>query len=217
MAKIYYRNRFFDYPFSLSNALANLGPIESTLMALSYLKACTHALANPENEPKNFEEWAIEKLGRRLHNDSVIVPIMVDIQSIWPDHLLNHQLNHWPDHWPDHWPHQDIYIHSPDLKVGRIQNFKPGSAASMSDPRTICWGMEYFCSAGDRLWEMDDEALIRLATEEIVEIGLASDAALVENGPVIRQKQADPLSDAEYPQRLNLLKGYEPQRKSVEV
>jgi hypothetical protein len=209
MAKIYYRNRFFDYPFLLSNALANLGPIESTLMALSYLKARTHAIANPKNEPKNFEKWAIERLGRRLDNDSVIVPIMVNIQSIWPDHPLNH--------WPDHWPHQDIYIHSPDLNVGRIQNFKTGSAASIRDPRKICWGMEYFCSAGDRLWEMDDAALIRLATEEIVEIGFASDATLIENGPVIRQKQADSLSDPEYPQRLNLLKCREPQRKSVEV
>jgi protoporphyrinogen oxidase len=38
ISRIYYNNRFFDYPLKATNALAGLGPVESLLVCFSYAK-----------------------------------------------------------------------------------------------------------------------------------------------------------------------------------
>src|SRR3954464_11907834 len=82
--------------------------------------------------------------------------------------------------FPDNW----IYVHSPDVRVGRIQNFGSWSPYLVKDGRT-CLGLEYFVSEGDEVWESDDQALIDLATRELVQLGLVS-ADRVERGFVVR-------------------------------
>lgn len=76
------------------------------------------------------------------------------------------------------------------------------------DPRKTCLGMEYFCSEGDSIWEKSDEDLIRLASEEIVGLGLVPDLSLVEDGTVIRQKKAYPVYDGEYRKHLAVLQDF---------
>ncbi|EGK89159.1 FAD-binding protein [Microcoleus vaginatus PCC 9802] len=107
------------------------------------------------------------------------------------------------DLFPDNW----IYIHSPEVKVGRIQNFKNWSAALVPDASKSCLGMEYFCSVGDEVWEMSDAQLIELATRELVGLGLATTAE-VEDGVVIRQPKAYPVYDGEYRGHLQVLEGF---------
>jgi len=107
------------------------------------------------------------------------------------------------DLFPDNW----IYIHSPEVKVGRIQNFKNWSAALVPDVSKTCLGMEYFCSVGDEIWEMSDAELIELATRELVGLGLATTAE-VEDGVVIRQLKAYPVYDGEYRGHLEVLEGF---------
>jgi len=105
--------------------------------------------------------------------------------------------------FPDNW----IYVHSPEVQVGRIQNFKNWSPAMVPDPSKTCLGMEYFCNRGDALWEMDDAALIRLAASELERIGLGR-AAEVEDGTVIRQPMAYPVYDAEYQRHVETIRHY---------
>ncbi|MEG3933917.1 MULTISPECIES: NAD(P)/FAD-dependent oxidoreductase [unclassified Microcoleus] len=107
------------------------------------------------------------------------------------------------DLFPDNW----IYIHSPEVKVGRIQNFKNWSAALVPDASKSCLGMEYFCSVGDEIWEMSDAELIELATRELVGLGLATTAE-VQDGVVIRQLKAYPVYDGEYRGHLQVLEGF---------
>ncbi|MGL5510253.1 MAG: NAD(P)/FAD-dependent oxidoreductase, partial [Microcoleaceae cyanobacterium] len=90
-----------------------------------------------------------------------------------------------PDLFPDNW----IYIHSPEVKVGRIQNFKNWSPEMVPDANKTCLGMEYFCTVGDEIWQKSNEELIALATKELAELGLA-EAIDVEDGTVIRQPKA---------------------------
>ena len=71
--------------------------------------------------------------------------------------------------FPDNW----IYIHTPGVKVGRIQNFNNWSAAMVPTPGTTCLGMEYFCFEGDGLWTAADADLIELAARELEQLGLA--------------------------------------------
>lgn len=121
------------------------------------------------------------------YRDFLIVAIVLDREHVFPDN------------W--------IYVHSPEVQVGRIQNFKSWSPAMVPDPSKTCLGMEYFCNRGDALWEMDDADLIRLAAEELERIGLGH-AAEVEDGTVIRQPMAYPVYDAEYRDHLETIRHY---------
>lgn len=108
-----------------------------------------------------------------------------------------------PDLFPDNW----IYIHSPHVKVGRIQNFKNWSADMVPDLSTTCLGLEYFCNEGDPLWTMDDGELIKLGTAELHQLGLV-DSDLVLDGVVIRQRKAYPVYDETYRIHLATIQSY---------
>lgn len=109
------------------------------------------------------------------------------------------------DHlFPDNW----IYIHSPEFKVGRIQNFKNWSPAMVPDASKTCLGLEYFCSEGDAVWEMADAELIKLATQEAIALNIGVQPGDVEDGVVIRQYKAYPVYDGEYRQHLQVIQDY---------
>ena len=97
------------------------------------------------------------------------------------------------DIFPDNW----IYVHTPGVKVGRIQNFNNWSREMVPRPGTTCVGMEYFCFAGDGLWNTADEDLIALAARELSQLGLAPDANVID-GTVVRMPKAYPIYDASY-------------------
>jgi protoporphyrinogen oxidase len=105
------------------------------------------------------------------------------------------------DCFDDNW----IYIHDSAVKVGRIQNFKSWSPHLVPDPELNCLGLEYFCFSGDGLWESEDEALIRLADEELIKLGLVSPGYVVD-GTVIRQPRAYPVYDENYEDRISLFR-----------
>jgi protoporphyrinogen oxidase len=94
--------------------------------------------------------------------------------------------------FPDNW----IYIHSPAVKVGRIQNFGSWSPYLVKDGRT-CLGLEYFVFEGDELWNMADADLAVLAEKELVELGLVGNGQ-VEASYVVRMPKAYPVYDEGY-------------------
>lgn len=98
-----------------------------------------------------------------------------------------------PEPFADNW----IYVHSPEQRVGRIQNFRAWSPDLVPDSTKSSIGMEYFCNVGSELWDMDDEDLIALASRELAGLGLASADSVVD-GTVIRQPKAYPVYDREY-------------------
>ena len=73
--------------------------------------------------------------------------------------------------FPDNW----IYIHAPEVEVGRIQNFGSWSPYMVKDGRT-CLGLEYFVNEGDDMWTMPDDELIAQGKRELRQLGLV-DAA----------------------------------------
>ncbi len=60
--------------------------------------------------------------------------------------LILRERNRFNDNW--------IYIHDPNVKVGRVQNYKSWSPEMVPDPDYCCYGLEYFCFEGDGLWTM---------------------------------------------------------------
>jgi protoporphyrinogen oxidase len=338
LSRIYYRDKFFDYPLKFFNALTSIGPYEAFRIVISYFKW----QLRPYRDEQSFEEWVINRFGGRLYmhffrsytekvwgisgkeiradwaaqriknmslfkvvwnavtgaNDtaslieefqyprlgpgmmwekvrdivrdqggkvnmrSQVVAVnrdenhvtSVDIRQWDPEkgdlgthrvdgeHFINsmalrdliHSFNPAPpkkvveaadrlkyrdflivtlvldhsDPFPDNW----IYIHSPKVKVGRIQNFRAWSPEMLPDPNTASIGMEYFCQKGDGLWTMSDEDLRDLASQELEKLGLAK-ASDVIDAAIIRQPKAYPVYDGEYREALDVveewLKGLE--------
>ncbi|HEU5344817.1 MAG TPA: NAD(P)-binding protein, partial [Ktedonobacterales bacterium] len=62
LSRIYYQGKYFDYPLKASNALLNMGPIETARCIGSYVWARLH----PYRQPKNLEEWVTNQFGHRL-------------------------------------------------------------------------------------------------------------------------------------------------------
>jgi protoporphyrinogen oxidase len=130
----------------------------------------------------------VQEAARGLrYRDFLVVALILD-----RDHLF-------PDNW--------IYIHAPEVKVGRIQNFNNWSKALVPEPGKTCLGLEYFCFAGDGLWAAPDAELIKQAVRELEAIGLAR-ASDVVDGTVIRMPKAYPIYDAHYRGHLEVIRGF---------
>ncbi len=327
MSRIYYRGRFFDYPLKPLNALANLGPAESILIPLSYLRARIRGHRREET----FEQWVSNRFGDRLYqtffktytekvwgipceeilatwaaqriqglslstavtnalfgiqkSKSLIdafhypargpgmmwerfreaieaaggrfrmgaevirlcqqgrrivsavsrqngmeteVPVHELISSM-PISTLAGRLDPQPPgpvleaarslsyrsflivvlilDKPEVFPDQWIYVHGPEVRVGRIQNFKNWSAAMVPDPGKTSLGMEYFCDEGDEVWRMPDEGLRDLASSELAALGLARADDVVDSY-VVRQPKAYPVYNHRYGKSLETIRDF---------
>lgn len=149
----------------------------STMPVRSLIRAVTP-------EPPEPIRQAAEGLKYR---DFLVVALMLDREDLFPDN------------W--------IYIHSPGVKVGRVQNFNNWSRALVPESGRTCLGLEYFCFKGDGLWESSDEDLISLATTELASLGLAGGAEVLD-GAVIRMPKAYPIYDAAYSGHLDAIRGF---------
>jgi protoporphyrinogen oxidase len=104
--------------------------------------------------------------------------------------------------FPDNW----IYIHAPDVEVGRIQNYGSWSPFLVKDGRT-CLGLEYFVFEGDEVWSMADDDLIALGTKELGELGLVEPGD-VEGGYVVRVPKAYPYYDFTYKANVDTIRAF---------
>jgi protoporphyrinogen oxidase len=107
------------------------------------------------------------------------------------------------DIFPDNW----IYIHSPDVQVGRIQNFKNWSSQMVPEAGRTSLGLEYFCFEADEIWRRPDQDLVNLARSEIGKLGLAESSQVID-GTVIRSTKAYPIYDAGYKENVDVIRDY---------
>ncbi len=98
--------------------------------------------------------------------------------------------------FPDNW----IYIHSPDVKMGRIQNYKNWSPHMVPDASKTSVGLEYFLWDKDEEWTWPNDRLIQLGVQESARLGLI-DPSEVEDGTVVRMEKAYPVYDQLYLKR----------------
>ena len=129
----------------------------------------------------------VEAARRLTYRDFLIVCLIVDRA----------------DPFPDNW----IYIHSPEVQVGRIQNFRSWSADMVPETGKASLGLEYFCNEHDALWALPDAELIALGKKELEQIGLAR-ASEISDGCVFRVPKAYPVYDAGYRDALGLVREF---------
>ena len=120
-------------------------------------------------------------------------------RSLLTVNLMLDQRETFPDTW--------IYIHSPEVKVGRIQCFKNWSPHMVPSDDVSSIGLEYFCTEGDQLWAASDDDLIGQAKDEIAKLQLA-DPAAVTDAFVYRCAKTYPVYSMDYQGHLEKLKNY---------
>ena len=108
-----------------------------------------------------------------------------------------------PQQLPDTW----IYVHDPSVRLGRVQCFANWSPFMVPDKEHSSLGLEYFCSEGDDLWEMENSELISLATEEIAALGLARGEDVFDSF-VVRMPKCYPVYDGDYREHLDTIRKY---------
>jgi len=107
------------------------------------------------------------------------------------------------DLFPDNW----IYIHSGEVKMGRVQNYKSWSPAMVPDPTTSSLGLEYFVWETDDLWHWSDDRLVELGIQECIQIGLCERNEVID-GTVVRMPKAYPIYDHTYQDHLKTIRAY---------
>jgi protoporphyrinogen oxidase len=129
----------------------------------------------------------VECANQLAYRGFIIVVLIIDRQNLFPD--------------------QWLYVHSPKVLVGRIQNFKNWSRFMVPDQSKTSIGMEYFCNENDSTWKMPDNELVDLATREMEEMGFGP-ASKVIDSYVVRQSHAYPVYDSTYKQNLQTIRTY---------
>lgn len=104
--------------------------------------------------------------------------------------------------FPDNW----IYIHDPNVNVGRVQNYGSWSPFLVKEGHT-CLGLEYFVNESDGMWDMQDQDLIALGIKELIQLGLITPDS-VEAGFVVRMPKTYPVYDMEYSSSLAKIRDY---------
>lgn len=129
----------------------------------------------------------VEAAGRLRFRDFLTVVLVVDREHVFPDN------------W--------IYVHSPRVKVGRVQNFKNWSPDMVPDHRRTSLGLEYFVQKGDALWNSGDDELRELGVRELEQLGLIEGREVVDHA-VVRVPKAYPVYDGDYRGALVEIRAY---------
>ncbi|MBD3383811.1 FAD-dependent oxidoreductase [candidate division KSB1 bacterium] len=108
-----------------------------------------------------------------------------------------------PHIFEDNW----LYIHSADVLMGRVQNYKNWSPDMVPDASKTSLGLEYFLWKDDPLWNKPDAELIQLGMSECVKIGLVAPEDILD-GTLVRMEKAYPVYDAKYDDNLDIIRNY---------
>jgi protoporphyrinogen oxidase len=326
MTRIYYKNRFFNYPLKAMNVVLNLGILRVIAVMWSYLRM----RMNPINDPKTFEDWVSNRFGKRLFNmffrnyseklwgipcahidadwaaqrikkfslmeavrtalfgdpknkhktlvdqfkypkqgtgsiytkmqakilamggkielntpvqkviqddagnavgvatasgedqaDAIVstMPLTTMIKGLKEvptavveaaDHLfyrntiLVYLEVEQTDIFPDNW----LYVHAPEVRHGRVTNFRNWSPQLYGEADTSILCMEFWCFESEPMWDARDDELSQLAQEEIRRIKLISDHIKIRNTHVLRIPKCYPVYRTGYQEHLDVLQSF---------
>ncbi|MEL7067663.1 MAG: hypothetical protein AAGN15_03300 [Cyanobacteria bacterium J06581_3] len=222
---IYFRDRLFKYPFTFTNALKHLGPIDVSLTALSYLQTWLTQLDDNYSDmvSDTAESWLKQRFGTHLYNiffasycqklwGQPASQLQADcgvvmVQNILGNHILaadkcsrdrsiitvtlvlaQHQLSQ-----NEPFAESEIHVQSPDVQVSHIQHRHQQSTKNFPTTGRTCLDMTYLCDEDDAFWQLNNEALVQLASQELMDLKLIPDIpSLINSGQVSRHAAAYP-------------------------
>jgi protoporphyrinogen oxidase len=109
----------------------------------------------------------------------------------------------------DNW----IYVHSPEVKVARISNYKNFSKYMGENKESNPITMEYFCNENDKFWNLSDQTIISIAKKELEFLELAKKNQITDSY-VIRSEKAYPVIEKGYQKKIDEIKKWLSQIKN---
>jgi protoporphyrinogen oxidase len=137
-------------------------------------------------EPAPPDEVLQAAAGLR-YRDFITVVLIVDREKVFPDN------------W--------IYVHTPEIKMGRIQNYKNWSPDMVPDSSKTSLGLEYFTSEHEEIWSWPDDKLIELGIKECIQLGFV-ERHEIRDGTVFKMKKAYPVYDQVRTENVAILQDY---------
>lgn len=101
-----------------------------------------------------------------------------------------------------------LYIQDEEILFGRMHEPKNWSVAMVPDDEHTSLVLECFCTQGDHIWEMSDDAISARCIRDLVDKLHFIEDHEVENTQVIRTTQAYPVYDQNYQKNINTVKAY---------
>ena len=108
------------------------------------------------------------------------------------------------DLFADNW----IYVHSPEVKHGRITNFRNWSRELNRDKKTTILCMEFWAFDHDAIWTDNDENIAELAKKEIHLLKLVPQQTKILNAFVLRVPRCYPVYETGYQVNLKKVETY---------
>lgn len=102
---------------------------------------------------------------------------------------------------------QWLYIHEPDVFHGRVTNFRNWSPDIVGDDKSTVICLEFWCFDEDPIWLKQDNELIKIASEEISQIGLV-DKKLIKAGQLVKIPKCYPVYEKGYKAELEVVTNY---------
>ena len=102
---------------------------------------------------------------------------------------------------------QWIYVHAPDLAIGRITNFRNWVPELYGDQQDTILALELWCDPGDEQWRASDATLIAQASQDLRKTGVIQDAPITD-GHVVRLPHCYPVYDLGYQHQVTILRDY---------
>lgn len=112
--------------------------------------------------------------------------------------ILVYLLVQQPDLFDDQW----LYVHSPQLRAGRVTNFRNWAPELYGALNSSVLALEYWCNDDDAMWRESEESLVRRAAAEIAGTGLVRPGD-VADGHVVRVHRCYPVYGRDYAQNLD--------------
>jgi protoporphyrinogen oxidase len=122
------------------------------------------------------------------------------------------QIKKGNDIFPDNW----IYIHSEELKMGRITNFRNWAPGILNGKKEAILAIEYWCFDEDDFWHWDDKQYIELAKKELVQTGLVTEKQILD-GSVMRVPKCYPVYSHGYRKPLKVIEKFLREYKHIQV
>ncbi|MEP5070848.1 MAG: hypothetical protein ABJQ96_09280, partial [Crocinitomicaceae bacterium] len=104
----------------------------------------------------------------------------------------------------DNW----IYVHSPDVKHGRITNFRNWCPTLYGNQNTSIICLEFWAFDQDEIWKMENGKLSEIAKEELGKLNLIPKHMEILNSKVIRIPRCYPVYETGYQEPLKILENF---------
>lgn len=108
------------------------------------------------------------------------------------------------DLFPDNW----IYVHSPDVRHGRITNFRNWCPSLTGDKASTILCVEYWCFDHDEIWQRDEAWMGRLAIDELRKIKVLRPEHRTANTFMLHLPRCYPVYETGYQRDVLRIKGY---------